>query len=82
MKVRVVEISGLSSFGKVNKAFGVEYKKHFFSFWTHFYKTDYVESDDAFKLKHRREKCESLAKALQERGQITTKTVVNYETDN
>lgn len=82
MKVRVVKIEGLSSSTDINVAFAVEWKKHFFSRWKEFYKTDFVDSKDKWKVSPRKERCEKLAEALKARGRHIIKTVVNNETDN
>lgn len=76
MKARLVQITGLSSYGDINISYAVEYKKGFFSKWKTLYQTDYVDSTDEVRTTDRRSKCEKLLKALKERGAHKIKTVI------
>ena len=76
MKARLVQTTGLSSWGDINISFAVEYKKGFFSKWKTLYQTDYVDSTDEARTNDRRSKCEKLLKALKERGAHKIKTVI------
>lgn len=76
MKSRVVEITGLSSYGEVNVCFAVEYKESFFSKWKTLYTTDWVDSKDPRYVKDRKTKCLNLLKALRKRGAHKIRTVL------
>lgn len=76
MKSRVVETTGLSSYGEVNVCFTVEYKESFFSKWKTLYTTDWVDSKDPRYVKDRKTKCLNLLKALRKRGAHKIRTVL------
>lgn len=79
MKSRIVETTGLSSYGGVNVCFAVEYKESFFSKWKTLYTTDWVDSKDPRSVKDRKTKCLNLLKALRDRGAHKIRTVLKEE---
>lgn len=76
MKSRIIETTGLSSYGVVNVCFAVEYKEGFFSKWKTLYTTDWVDSEDPSYVKDRKNKCLKLLKVLRERGAHKIRTVL------
>ncbi|AHJ86800.1 tail fiber protein [Salmonella phage STP4-a] len=76
MKTRLVQITGLSSYAKVNIGYSVEYKKNFFSKWKVLYQTDYVSIDDKAKVEERLKRCQELHEALKVRGAHKIKTII------
>lgn len=76
MKSRIIETTGLSSYGTINVCFAVEYKEGLFSKWKTLYTTDWVDSEDPSYVKDRKNKCLKLLKVLRERGAHKIRTVL------